>query len=544
MSISKRKERLQNVGRRKDENAVKVHHGSEKASNFGRTKSVSNIVKLYKDKGVLRTKLQPHEAPVVRIEPSRKWFNNTRVVSQEKLEKYRQTLENHKDDPMSVMVKRTKLPVSLFDHSNESDNKKSKNLLALQSFSSTFSSKTRQKQPLLGFSSLADLSSKAEEESTKYLDKLSNQTEEDLGKKDGPKPQPDAILSKGTSKNLWGELYKVVDSSDVVLEVLDARDPMGTRCYYLEQHIKKDRPFKHIVLVLNKCDLVSESVTRKWVKILSKEFPTLAFKASIKHSFGKYSLIALLRQYAKMLSNRKHVSVGLIGFPNVGKSSLINTLRSKQVCNVAPIPGETKTWQYIELSNRIYIIDCPGIVHGIGQSTLTDNQKVIRGVVRAEKLLEPEQYIQDIVDLVGYEKFVKHYNLDVKLDEPNKSSEELLTLMAIKRGKLGKGQVPLISQMAVKVIYDIQRGKLPYFVPPPSQKEETSDKNIEHLSGIDLLFDCANVAVDTNIENGLQENKIDDVPQIETFKNGTLKETSSNETVDFSIDSDTIAATK
>ena len=51
----------------------------------------------------------------------------------------------------------------------------------------------------------------------------------------------------------------------------------------------------------------------------------------------------------------------MVGYPNVGKSSIINTLRKKKVCVVAPIAGETKVWQYITLMKRIYMIDCPGV---------------------------------------------------------------------------------------------------------------------------------------------------------------------------------------
>jgi hypothetical protein len=67
----------------------------------------------------------------------------------------------------------------------------------------------------------------------------------------------DAIFEKGQSKRIWGELYKVLDSSDVVIQVLDARDPMGTRCKFIEQHIRKNSRHKHLLLLLNKCDLVS-----------------------------------------------------------------------------------------------------------------------------------------------------------------------------------------------------------------------------------------------------------------------------------------------
>src|SRR5690554_6968123 len=83
-------------------------------------------------------------------------------------------------------------------------------------------------------------------------------------------------------------------------------------------------------------------VKARWVTTLSKEFPTVAFHASITNPFGKGSLIQILRQLAKLHSDKKQISVGFIGYPNVGKSSIINSLRAKKVCKVAPIPGETK----------------------------------------------------------------------------------------------------------------------------------------------------------------------------------------------------------
>jgi len=129
-------------------------------------------------------------------------------------------------------------------------------------------------------------------------------------------------------------------------------------------------------------------VTKKWLKILSKEYPTLAFHASVNNPFGKGSLLSLLRQLARMRSDKQYISVGLVGYPNVGKSSVINTLRSKKVCNVAPIPGETKVWQYITLMKRIFLIDCPGVVYsGAGD---TDTDAVLKGVVRVESLVRPK----------------------------------------------------------------------------------------------------------------------------------------------------------
>lgn len=69
------------------------------------------------------------------------------------------------------------------------------------------------------------------------------------------------IYQKGTSRRIYGELYKVIDSSDVVLHVLDARDPLGTLCKSVLDYMRKEKAHKQIVLIINKCDLVPNWVT-------------------------------------------------------------------------------------------------------------------------------------------------------------------------------------------------------------------------------------------------------------------------------------------
>ena len=69
------------------------------------------------------------------------------------------------------------------------------------------------------------------------------------------------IYAKGTSRRIYGELYKVIDSSDVVLHILDARDPIGTMCESVLEYIKKEKAHKQVVLIINKCDLVPNWVT-------------------------------------------------------------------------------------------------------------------------------------------------------------------------------------------------------------------------------------------------------------------------------------------
>lgn len=85
-------------------------------------------------------------------------------------------------------------------------------------------------------------------------------------KTEEPMPQTHAnyiepIYFKGTSRRIYGELYKVIDSSDVILHVLDARDPFGTMCESVLDFIKREKAHKQVVLIINKCDLVPNWVT-------------------------------------------------------------------------------------------------------------------------------------------------------------------------------------------------------------------------------------------------------------------------------------------
>jgi nuclear GTP-binding protein len=214
-------------------------------------------------------------------------------------------------------------------------------------------------------------------------------------------------------------------------------------------------------------------VTSKWVKVLSKEYPTLAFRASITNPFGKGALIQLLRQYSLLHKEKKQISVGFIGYPNTGKSSIINTLRKKAVCSVAPIPGQTKVWQYVTLMKRIYLIDCPGIVPPSNDDSETDI--VLKGVVRIENVKNPEDHIAAILERVDPVHLSNAYNgLEGWSD-----AEDFLSKLAKQTGKLLKGGEPDISSAAKIVLNDWLRGKIPFFSPPPSIGENNTKEAVE-----------------------------------------------------------------
>lgn len=286
----------------------------------------------------------------------------------------------------------------------------------------------------------------------------------------------DRRVEAGQSKRIWEELYKVLDSSDVIVMVLDARDPEGTRCKHVESHLKKNCPFKHLVFVLNKVDLVPTSITRAWIKHLSATCPTIAFRANMNKPFGKLSLMRLFKQFDKFHKDKKTISIGLVGYPNVGKSSVINTIKSKLVCKSAPIPGETKVWQYVALTKRIYMIDCPGIVYEAENATDTDI--ILKGVVRAERLGDPEFYIKGLLDRANSDHIRGIYKIDSWDDH-----EDFLEQLAKRMGKLLKGGEANISTVARMVLQDWQRGKIPYHRIPPNyvitkkaKKEDVEEK--------------------------------------------------------------------
>jgi ribosome biogenesis GTPase A len=95
-------------------------------------------------------------------------------------------------------------------------------------------------------------------------------------------------------------------------------------------------------------------VTKRWLHTLSREYPTLAFHASITNPFGKGSLLSLLRQLSRLRSDKQYISVGLVGYPNVGKSSVINTLRSKKVgAAVQPLRLLTAVCSFLQWPGRL-----------------------------------------------------------------------------------------------------------------------------------------------------------------------------------------------
>jgi nuclear GTP-binding protein len=425
---------------------------------------------------------QSKEEPNTRIQADRRWFGNTRVIGQQQLQRFREELGTKLKSPFNVLLKERKLPMSLLNSEGESSKKAKVDLLKVQGFQDTFGPKSQRKRPraIRGATDYESLVKKVKRGEETYDEKVLIKPDKSAVKNNMEARDlvRNKLFEKGQSKRIWGELYKVIDSSDVLIQVLDARDPFGTRCEHVERHLKKNARHKHMLLLLNKCDLVPAWVTKRHLHILSKDYPTLAFHASITNPFGKGSLISLLRQIAKLHSDKQAISIGFVGYPNVGKSSVINTLRTKKVCNVAPIPGETKVWQYITLTKRIFLIDCPGVVYNSSSDSETDS--VLKGVVRIERLEDATEHIPAVLQRVKKRYLTQAYRVTKWTD-----ATDFLEQLAKRMGKMLKGGEPDLNTAAKMVLQDWQRGKIPYFVNPPEHviEELENDGSSDDESG-------------------------------------------------------------
>ncbi len=473
-------------------------HGIRSAATVRRLNMYNDRPKRDKKGKVISQSFQSKELPNSRIQPDRRWFGNTRVIGQQQLQRFREELGAKLKNPFNVLLKERKLPMSLLNESDanapggdggegssrSAGGKQAKvDLLRVQGFQDTFGPKSQRKRPRQVAQDYESLMKRSKRKEETYSDKYGASGQLDRSAvKDGMEARDlvkDRLFEKGQSKRIWGELYKVIDSSDVVIQVLDARDPLGTRCPHVERHLQKNARHKHMLFLLNKCDLVPAWVTKRYLHMLSKDYPTLAFHASITNPFGKGSLISLLRQIARLHSDKQAISIGFVGYPNVGKSSVINTLRTKKVCNVAPVPGETKVWQYITLTKRIFLIDCPGVVYNSTSDSETDS--VLKGVVRIERLEDATEHIPAVLQRVKKRYIAQAYRIS-KWKDP----ADFLEQLARRMGKMLKGGEPDLNTAAKMMLQDWQRGKIPFFTQPPDHVAEADEDGSEGEADLEL----------------------------------------------------------
>jgi len=241
-------------------------------------------------------------------------------------------------------------------------------------------------------------------------------------------------------KSFWEIVNKIIKESDLVLEVLDARFIDETRNEEIEKKVIKQG--KKIIYVISKSDLVSKHELLE----AKKGLRPCVFVSAKKH-LGT----SILRKTILKTADKPKIKIGVLGYPNTGKSSLINALKGKKAAKTSPLSGFTKGSQWIRISPRILMIDSPGVVPFGEKHEL---KHVLIATADYSSVQEPDILAMDLIKIYKG-RIERHYGVKV-----HKNVQETLEEIALKHRKLKKGGLPDVETMARIIIKDWQAGKI------------------------------------------------------------------------------------
>eukprot|EP00468_Gymnochlora_sp_CCMP2014_P014053 CAMPEP_0167770806 /NCGR_PEP_ID=MMETSP0110_2-20121227/18141_1 /TAXON_ID=629695 /ORGANISM="Gymnochlora sp., Strain CCMP2014" /LENGTH=715 /DNA_ID=CAMNT_0007660059 /DNA_START=186 /DNA_END=2333 /DNA_ORIENTATION=- len=349
-------------------------------------------------------------------------------------------------------------------------------------------------------------------------------------------------------KNLevWRQLWRVVERSDIVVQIVDARNPLLFRCDDLDDYVseisrRQGRKKRHILCV-NKADYLSEFARKTWKKYFdahkidfvfwsaynaTKEIEAKTQKAKDAKKAGISDLSNVLHsessdvdkkttqiektetsyvepdvkgsdhrvlsrseilQYFESLGRKvikdsafsndeekskekkteleknPMVTVGMIGYPNVGKSSTVNVLMGEKRVSVSATPGKTKHFQTLMVRDGLQLCDCPGLVFPTFMRT--KSALVTSGVYPIAQLRDYVSPVGDVCARVTREQLSKLYGLVFPRTKPV-TAATLLNAHARMRGFMKDHGRPDTSRSARVILSDYVNGKLLYCHPPP-----------------------------------------------------------------------------
>jgi hypothetical protein len=268
----------------------------------------------------------------------------------------------------------------------------------------------------------------------------------------------------------WDVIERIIRESDLVLEVLDARLVELSRNEKVEELIEEvGRP---VIFVINKSDLVPKASLEKHVIELKKKGEVVFLSAKEKGSARllTYKIKKVFREHGKRempererfdpkpkyREARGNIVVGVVGYPNVGKSSIINMLAHKKKMKVSRRSGTTHGIHWIKATEDIKLIDSPGVI------PLKKDDEIRYGLIGAkdiDRIKDPELVAHAIIKLFlkfNKKAFEKHYGIDIQDKDP----QDIIEKIADRKRFLLKGGRFDENKTFSLIVRDWQQGKL------------------------------------------------------------------------------------
>ena len=242
----------------------------------------------------------------------------------------------------------------------------------------------------------------------------------------------------------WDIVKKIVRDADIVMEIVDARFPQQSRNTELEDFVRGSG--KKLIIVLNKSDLISKRNAQK-----AKDSIT---ERCVFVSARQRSGVKALKIGIEKLVSGDEAKVAIVGYPNTGKSSIINMLRGRKAARTSSTAGFTRGKQHVRISNKILLIDTPGVI------PLQESNETLMAMLSAKNAHQLNDMEGAGMEIAEYlilnmpETLRGFYGVEAK------DGEEFLEKLAFHRKKLLSGGRPDLNSAARTLIEDFQRGKI------------------------------------------------------------------------------------
>lgn len=288
---------------------------------------------------------------------------------------------------------------------------------------------------------------------------------------------------------MWRQLWRVVEVSDMLVQIVDARNPMLFYCEDLSDYAREIKPNMKFLLLVNKADLLAPEQKEMWKQYFDSRGINFRFFSAaenlteddteaVKTHASDITRSELLDFFEASFPEGGHV--GFVGYPNVGKSSTINALVGEKRVSVAATPGKTKHFQTIALSKGIILCDCPGLV--FPNISANRAELVLNGILPIDQLRDfigpssqltayvPKAVLESIYGIALIQKGVEEQGEFVDYST-------LLSTYALNRGfRTQNYGNPDESRAARVLLKDFVAGKILFCYPPNNINHEEFNK--------------------------------------------------------------------